>query len=66
MIQRSMIIKSNDAFGNEYSKTVTNVNTAATNQQMDTWARAFVGLSKNTYKDTVRVDSESITEALAE
>ncbi len=65
-ISRTLIVKSTDTFGNEYQKSVTHANPEATNTQIDTFARAFVGLSKNTYADTIRRDEESINEALAE
>ena len=65
-IQRSIIIKSTDAFGNAYEKKFGNINPAATNANLDTFARAIQGLSSNTYVDTMRVDSESINEAIAE
>lgn len=65
-VSRSLLIKSVDQLGNTYQKTVTHTNPETTNTQIDTFSRAFVGLSTNTYKDTIKVDTESINEALAE
>lgn len=65
-IQRTLLVKSTDTFGNSYQKSITNTNPEATNTQIDTFARAFVGLSKNSYDDTIRRDEESVNEALAE
>lgn len=65
-IKRSLIIKSNDNAGNLYQKTVTNVNPAATNEQIDAFSRALYGLSTNSYSDTIRRDEESVNEALDE
>lgn len=64
--QRTLILKSADALGNEYQKSITHANPSATNAQIDTFCRAFNNLSTNTYKDTIRRDEESINEALAE
>lgn len=64
--ERTLIVKSVDGYGNAYQKSITKVNPASTNEQIDTFSRAFVGLSKNTYDDTIRRDEESINEALAE
>lgn len=63
---RTLIIKSTDALGNEYQKSITHANPQSTNAQIDTFCRAFNGLSTNTYVDTIRRDEESINEALAE
>ncbi|MBQ7705055.1 MAG: hypothetical protein IJT73_06495 [Selenomonadaceae bacterium] len=65
-IARTLIVKSNDALGNEYQKSITHVNPATTAAQIDTFARAFNNLSTNTYSDTIKRDEESINEALAE
>lgn len=65
-VQRTLIVKSTDALGNEYQKSITHANPAATAQQIDTFARGIVGLSTNTYSDTIKRDEESINEALAE
>lgn len=65
-IQRTLIIKSFDELGNAYQKSLTHVNTTATNQQIDTFCRALNGLSTNTYDDTIRRDEESINQALSE
>lgn len=63
---RSYIIKSTDQLGNAYQKTFTNANPAATDAQIDTFARAVNNLSTNTYVDTIKVETESVNEALAE
>lgn len=62
----SLLVKSVDQLGNNYQKTITHVNPASTNQQIDTFARAFNNLGTNTYVDTVKVETTSINEALAE
>lgn len=65
-IKRTVIIKSYDTNGNELAKSITSVNPAATNTQIDTFTRALNGLTTNTYRDAIRRDEESINEALAE
>lgn len=65
-ISRTLVVKSFDQLGNGYQKSITNANPEATNQQIDTFCRAYVGLSTNTYEDTIRVDSESVNAALEE
>ena len=62
----SLLVKSVDQLGNNYQKTITHVNPESTNQQIDTFARAFNGLGTNTYVDTVKVETTSINDALAE
>lgn len=64
--KRELIIKTTDQLGNSYQSTYSHANPAATPAQIDSCARALVGLSKRTYVDTIRVDSTSINEALAE
>lgn len=64
-IKRTLIVQSTDENGNLYEKSLTHANPAATNQQIDTFCRAAVGLSTNTYKDTIKRDEESVNEALA-
>ena len=66
MIQRTLIIKSNDQLGNAYQKSITFANPEATNQQIDTFCRGLIGLSTNTYEDTIRRDEISVNDALAE
>lgn len=65
-VSRSLLIKSVDNLGNSYQKTITHVNPESTNQQIDTFSRAFNNLGTNTYVDTVKVETESINEALVE
>ena len=65
-VSRSLLIKSVDQLGNNYQKTVTHVNPEITNTQLDTFARGYNNLSTNTYVDTMKVDVESVNEALAE
>ena len=65
-VARSLLIKSVDQLGNNYQKTITHANPESTNTQIDTFARAFTGLSTNTYVDTVKVETESVNEALDE
>ena len=65
-VNRTLIIKSTDALGNENQKTMTHANPAATAQNIDTFARAVVGLSKDTYVDTIIQDTQSVNEILAE
>lgn len=62
----SLLVKSVDQLGNNYQKTITHVNPESTNQQIDTFARAFNNLGTNTYVDTVKVETTSINEALVE
>lgn len=62
----SLLVKSVDNLGNNYQKTITHVNPESTNQQIDTFARAFNNLGTNTYVDTVKVETTSINEALVE
>ena len=63
---RSLIVKTADALGNENQKTFSNGNPAATAQNIDTFARAVAGLSKDTYVDTIIRDEISVNEKLAE
>lgn len=65
-VQRTLIIQSKDEMGNEYQKSITHANPAATNEQIDQFSRGLVGLSKNTYADTIKRDEESVSQALAE
>ena len=65
-VARSLILKSVDQLGNTYQKTIIHVNPESTNAQIDTFARAFNNLGTNTYVDTVKVETESINEAIAE
>ena len=65
-ISRTLIVKSSDTSGNASAKSITHTNPQATNSQIDTFARALVNLTNNTYVDTIKVDSESVNEALAE
>lgn len=62
----SLLVKSVDALGNNFQKTITHVNPESTNQQIDTFSRAFNNLGTNTYVDTVKVTTISINDALAE
>ena len=61
-----LIIKSTDTLGNEQSKTYGCVNPNATAANIDTSARAINGLTTNTYKDTLKVTTESVNELLSE
>lgn len=63
---RTLIVKSTDQLGNEMEKSFSFANPNATAANIDTFARAVVGLSKNTYSDTIVRDEESINEILAE
>ena len=65
-VARSLLIKSVDQLGNAYQKTITHVNPESTNQQIDTFAKAFNNLGTNTYVDTVKIETESVNEALVE
>ena len=65
-VSRSLLVKSVDNLGNNYQKTITHVNPASTNTQIDTFARAYNNLGTNTYVDTMKVDVESVNEALEE
>ena len=65
-VSRSLLVKSVDQLGNTYQKTITHANPASTNTQIDTFARAYNNLGTNTYVDTMKVDVESVNEALEE
>ncbi len=59
-------IKSTDSFGNDYDNKIwSSLNPEATYQQVDAASRALIGLSKNTYDDTILVTSVSVNEVLA-
>ena len=63
---RTLIIKSTDNLGNEMQKSMTHANPNATAANIDTFARAITGLTKNTYGDTLIQDVQSVNEILAE
>ncbi len=65
-VNRMLILKSTDALGNESVKTMTHANPAATAANIDTFARALINLTTNTYSDTVIRDEQSVNELLAE
>ena len=59
-------IISKDSFENEYNNKILGaLNPSATYQQVDATSRALVGLSKNTYRDSILVTEVSVTEELA-
>lgn len=66
----SMKILSRDALGNDAETTINTsrlfVNPSATYQQVDTFARALMGTSTNTYNDTNLITVISVNEVLAE
>jgi hypothetical protein len=65
-VQRTLIVKSTDALGKTFEKSMTHANPNATAANIDTFAKAIVGLSTNTYGDTIIRDETSVNEALAE
>lgn len=64
--QRTLILKTADTLGNEYEKAFSSANTEATAANIDTFARAVAGLSKQTYVDTLIIDTQSVNEILAD
>lgn len=59
-------IKSTDAYEEEYNtKVLGALNPEATYEQVDTTSRALIGLTKNTYDDTILVTEVSVNEELA-
>lgn len=66
----SMVLKTTDGNGDPVETTITNnrifVNPNATYQQVDTFARALNGTSRNTYADTDLITVISVNEKLAE
>lgn len=65
-ISRTLIIKATDPDGDDIQKTLTHANPNATDENIDTFARAFNGLSRNNYVDTIVQDTHSVREALIE
>lgn len=65
-VNRTIIVKSTDNFGNETQKAMSHANPNATAANIDTFARAITGLTKNTYGDTLIQDVSSVNEILAE
>ena len=65
-VKRTIIIKSTDNLGNETQKAMAHANPNATAANIDTFARAINGLTKNTYGDTLIQDVSSVNEILAE
>lgn len=60
-------IQSKDSFDNNYDTKIFNsCNPEATYQQVDAASRALIGLTKNTYYDTILVTNVSVNEVLAE
>lgn len=59
-------IKSTNSFGDEYNNKILGaLNPSATYQQVDATSRALIGLSKNTYSDSILVTEVSVNEVLA-
>ena len=65
-ISRTLIVKSTDNLGKQYEKSLTSANPSATAANIDTFAKALVGLSTNTYGDTIVRDEFSVNEEVAE
>lgn len=65
-VQRTLLVNFNDGNGRTYEKQMTHANPNATAANIDTFARALVGLTTNTYQDTVIRDEQSVNEILAE
>lgn len=62
-----MILKSEDALGNDYETKIPFViNPAATYEKVDAAARTLNSLSTNAYKDTLLITQVSVNEVLAE
>lgn len=62
-------VKTVDQMGNEYTTNISKslgVNPEATYGQIDTASRAIVGLTTNTYRDTILVTEISVNEEVAE
>jgi hypothetical protein len=65
-VHRTLLVRSTDALGKQFEKSMTSANPNATAANIDTFARALVGLSTNTYGDTIIRDETSVNEALDE
>lgn len=64
-----MILVSKEESGDEHSTTISNrllINPEVTYQQVDTVSRALIGMSKDSYYDTLLVTNISVTEVIAE
>ena len=61
--QTTIKIISNDTNGNEMTKSVTYANPSATNATLSTFAKKLNGLTTNTLKKIIRMDTEDITDA---
>lgn len=64
MAQVSIEVISKDGNDNTYKKTFSDVNPAATNEQIDAFGRNIVNLSTNTYTDTIKIVKTSMNEEL--
>mgnify|MGYP003408251845 CR=1 FL=1 len=59
-------IKSTDSFDNEYDNKIWgSLNPSTTYEQIDAASRALIGLSKNTYGDSILITEISVNEVLA-
>lgn len=65
-INRTLIVKSTDNLGKQYEKSLTSANPNATAANIDTFAKALVGLSTNTYSDTIVREEYSVNEEIGE
>lgn len=65
-VNRTLIVKSTDNLGKQYEKSLSAANPNATAANIDTFAKALVGLSTNTYSDTVVRDEFSVNEEIGE
>ena len=61
--QTTIKIISDDTNNNEMTKSVTYANPSATNATLSTFAKKLNGLTNNTLKKIIRVDTEDITDA---
>lgn len=66
-VKRTLVVQSTNATTGELvQRNFANANPSATAANVDAFARAIVGLSTNTYSDTLIVDTTSTNEILAE
>ena len=65
-VQRTLLVNYNDTNGKIYEKQMTHANPSATATNIDAFSRALIGLTTNTYQDTIIREEQSVNEILAE
>lgn len=63
-MQKSLIINSVDQSGKAKSKSITNINPEASNEQLQEFAQRLTALSTNTYSGASVVTKSDVTEAV--